>query len=463
MPDQYANTGTADATYTDADGDVAIRTDSDDSHYFGADPSVHIDKTTADDYGNEADALGILPGEPVTWNCTVTNDGNVPLENVSVTDDQGVTVVCPQNTLAVGERMTCTASGLAAAGWYSNAGTAWGDYADDMGNSATVTDSDGSSYYGLTPGTVTDSALCDFGDQFCLIFTPDMPHFSPSTPFYKLSASNPGQSFYNVFYVSGGGTDTITLEIPYPFVTRGANPVHVYGGLTVDPVNSDSPSRDNPVNCFVPNNELASYRLPITPASYTDTNGDGVVGYGDVAPVDVPAELGFQYVNIHLDYGLEKTRDWEKAGADALNGGASDPSLAGVSINDDTAHVFNASADGILIPGSSDPDYNFNEFKQIRGFGGLVYLATAQDGAEPVHAPLAGARVRLSGYRNKAIETMTTDSDGWYLSQYVHRGKRTFYTLQLLDEGGNVIQSRRVVVGANVKFGEVSFVIEGPP
>jgi hypothetical protein len=49
----------------------------------------------------------------VSWTYVVTNTGNVPLTNVTVTDDQGVAVSCPQNTLAVGEVMNCTASGLA--------------------------------------------------------------------------------------------------------------------------------------------------------------------------------------------------------------------------------------------------------------------------------------------------------------------------------------------------------------
>ena len=102
-----------------------------------------------------------------------------------------------------------------------------------MNNSRTVTDSDTSSYHGLTPGVVTNSSLCDFGDQFRLVFTPDMGRYTSSTPYYKLSDSNPGQFYYNVFSDNDGSTDTITMEIPYPFVTQGAMPVHVYGGLFV--------------------------------------------------------------------------------------------------------------------------------------------------------------------------------------------------------------------------------------
>jgi uncharacterized repeat protein (TIGR01451 family) len=444
----YANLGTATATHTDADGDTANRTDDDPSHYFGAAPSIAIDKQTADDYGNEGDALGILPGETVTWNYYVTNDGNVPLENVSVTDSQGVTVTCPQDTLAVGESMTCTASGTATEGWYNNVGTASGDYSDDVGNSTTVTDEDGSSYYGLTPGTVTNSQLCDFGDNFRLLFTPDMQRFSSSTPFYKLSDSNPGQFFYNVFYVNDDSTSTVSMEIPYPFVTQGANPVHVYGGLFVDPYNTGNPTPDNLINCFDPVNELAAYGFTITLADYTDTNGDGEVGFGDVYLIDVPAELGFQYINIHLDYGLEKTKDWEKKGANVTNDGLNDPSLTDITINDNTDHTFNAYADGVLIPGSTDTVYNLNEFKQIRGFGGLVQYAGSL-------SPVVGAEVHLIGTDGNVIETMTTDSDGWYLSEYTHKGKAADYTLKLVSTGEETV----VHVGGKVKFGEGNFLV----
>lgn len=50
-------------------------------------------------------------GSAVSWEYNVTNTGDEPLENVVVTDDQGVTVTCPKDTLDVGETMTCTATG----------------------------------------------------------------------------------------------------------------------------------------------------------------------------------------------------------------------------------------------------------------------------------------------------------------------------------------------------------------
>ncbi|HEY1409950.1 MAG TPA: hypothetical protein VF434_13490, partial [Promineifilum sp.] len=410
--------------------------------------AISIVKTTADDFSNEGDGIGILPGENVTWNYLVTNTGVAQLDNIVVTDDQGVTVTCPQTSLAPGESMTCTASGIAAAGSYHNIGTVTGE------NSGTeITDSDPSSYFGLTPGVVTNSSLCDFGEQFRLIFTPDIKNYTASNPAYKLSDSNPGQFFYNVFYVNDSDplAQTITMEIPYPFVTQGANPVHVYGGVFVNP--------ENEMNCFEPANELASYGEIITLASYTDTNGDGMVGFGDVVLVDVPAEEGFQYVNIHLDYGLEKSNGWIKKGANAVNDPLINPNFTGISIIDNTAHTFKAYVDGVLLAGSTDTIYNLNEFKQIRGFGGTVQYWNGVS-----FEPLAGAQVQLIGPGGNVIETMTTDGDGWYLSNYQHKGKAATYTLRLLAgvaPSGPYGQQQvtGILVGGSVKFGEGNFLI----
>ncbi|MCI0440522.1 MAG: hypothetical protein L0177_15525 [Chloroflexi bacterium] len=140
---QYANVGTT--TGTDDSGTTV--TDSDPSHYFGAAPAIDIEKDTN---GHDADTPTgpfIPVGDPVFWTYEVTNTGNVPLNNVTVTDDQGVAVSCPKDTLAVGESMTCTASGVAVAGQYANLGTTTGT--DDSGT--TVTDSDPSHYFGSEP------------------------------------------------------------------------------------------------------------------------------------------------------------------------------------------------------------------------------------------------------------------------------------------------------------------------
>lgn len=85
-------------------------------------------------------------GDAIVWSYVATNTGDVPLVDVTVTDDQGVAVSCPQTTLAVGESMTCTANGIAVAGQYANVGTATGDH-----NGTTVMDTDPSHYIVIAP------------------------------------------------------------------------------------------------------------------------------------------------------------------------------------------------------------------------------------------------------------------------------------------------------------------------
>jgi hypothetical protein len=54
---------------------------------------------------------------------------------------------------------------------------------------------------------------------------------------------------------------------------------------------------------------------------------------------------------------------------------------------------------------------------------------------------------------------MTTDIDGWYLSNYVHRGKAASYTLVFVYSG----QTRKITVtaGGSLKFGEGNFHVGG--
>ena len=140
---QYTNVGTV--TGTPPTGpDV---TDSNPDNYFGSAPSIDIVKLTNGTDNNTPTGPFVTVGSTVTWTYIVTNTGNVPLTNVTVTDDQGVTVSCPQDTLTVGESMTCTASGTAQAGQYTNLGTVTGT--PPVGPD--VTDSDPDHYFGSAP------------------------------------------------------------------------------------------------------------------------------------------------------------------------------------------------------------------------------------------------------------------------------------------------------------------------
>ncbi|MHC4178220.1 MAG: hypothetical protein ACYSWU_11985, partial [Planctomycetota bacterium] len=70
--------------------------------------------------------------------------------------------------------------------------------------------------------TDCDGGTCEQSNQFRTLFTPDVQNWIA----YKLNASNPGQYYYNLISEGvPGDSVTLTIEVPYPFVTQGAVPV----------------------------------------------------------------------------------------------------------------------------------------------------------------------------------------------------------------------------------------------
>ena len=143
---QYDNVGTATGTPPGGLDDVS---DTDPSHYFGAAPSIDIEKATNGEDADDPPGVFALEGDPVSWSYEVTNDGNVALSGIAVVDDQGVTVSCPASDLAPGASMTCTAAGTVELGQYANTGSVSVDFTDDLGNGTTVEDQDPSHYFGF--------------------------------------------------------------------------------------------------------------------------------------------------------------------------------------------------------------------------------------------------------------------------------------------------------------------------
>jgi hypothetical protein len=141
---QYSNTATVSVTPS---GEIPGFDVQDTSHYFGVKPGIDIEKSTN---GFDAD-LGTGPyievGEPVIWTYEITNTGNISLTGIVVTDDQGVAVSCPNTSLAPDTAMTCTASGTAVEGQYTNLGSVTGNPPTGFGQ---VSDSDFSHYFGTT-------------------------------------------------------------------------------------------------------------------------------------------------------------------------------------------------------------------------------------------------------------------------------------------------------------------------
>jgi uncharacterized repeat protein (TIGR01451 family) len=145
----YENTGIA----TGVDEVGGQVDDEDPSHYFGSVSEIRVEKATNGVDADQPTGPQIPAGGAVTWTYDVTNPGNVPIRNVSLTDDKGVS---PQFTggdtdedseLDPGEAWTYRASGTAVSGQYVNTATATG--LDVLENE--VRDTDPSHYFTPPP------------------------------------------------------------------------------------------------------------------------------------------------------------------------------------------------------------------------------------------------------------------------------------------------------------------------
>jgi hypothetical protein len=252
---------------------------------------------------------------------------------------------------------------------------------------------------------ITDSSLCTFdldtgssapGSTFRLIYTPDQNN--PSA--WKLNASNPGQYYYNVF--DNAPTGTVTFTLPYPFVTQGAVPIHVYDSVTIQTVNGQT--------CLVPGREIANSGAQITLSSYSPK------AFGTTASVSVSftSSTGFAYANIHADYGLKGTTSYSK---DASNN-AIDASTLSTRIPDYQGYTF-SETDG--TPDSQTASSR-NVFKRDPGIAGLVRRSGTDQ-------PVPNVRVDIAGDGKNA--SVYTDQDGWYMWQYKYTGKATTFTIRL--------------------------------
>jgi len=145
--------------------------DDDLSHYVAHDGDVKIVKKTNDRDANTIPGVPIVTGDPVIWEYTVINTSTTPLINLIVNDDQGETIDCGENNNSIavllpGATHVCTATGIAAAGQYSNIGDVVGTPASPNGNGGydpipdaePATDEDPSNYFGGVPSIAIEKA-----------------------------------------------------------------------------------------------------------------------------------------------------------------------------------------------------------------------------------------------------------------------------------------------------------------
>src|SRR5205823_7599913 len=158
----------------------------------------------------------------------------------------------------------------------------------------------------LTLNSLTTAGLCKYdmdparsNAQFKLAFTPDQSN--PST--YVLGGSNPGQIAYNVLYQGGTGPTALHLTIPYPWVTVGATPIHVYDSVSFTPDGSGHPK------CWLPGNQIATSNSQIVLGDYSPA------GFTATKTVDVnyTSSTGFAFVSVKVAYGLVGTNNYVKS------------------------------------------------------------------------------------------------------------------------------------------------------
>jgi len=380
---------------------------------------------------------------------------------------------------------TCTgSSGACPVDNFEPQGTSCGD---SSSNACTAADScDGGGVCqpnNLSCSYVTNSDLCTFdydrtlsGRQFNVIFTPDVQIW----PGYKQNSTNPGQYYYNAIVTgSAGNATSVTFSIPWPFVTQGANPVHLYDAEDIG-VNANYCFRDSgqqlPINgiAFPATITYADWAAGALPKSGSANGGysysvdcdspaagslPNELGHECTVTVDFPMpQSGKAYVNMHLDFGtkgagtnfnpVDTTVDRYDQGANVCTGDQSyfnamknvAPTATPFDVALATCHAYEFSHTG--PQNGSDTVANVNSFKKINGVFGQAL--SSSNGAPWPNVPVS---LKLN---NQIVASGVTDQDGYYALNYKHTGKAANFTVTI----GNV--SKVVQLKAN-GWAEVSY------
>jgi len=280
---------------------------------------------------------------------------------------------------------------------------------------------------------VTDSNYCLFdvdtetcGQQFRLIFTSDP--LNPSQ--YQLTASNPGQFYYNVFYIGCLECgQKFTINLPYPFVTKGATPVHVYSLLKI-----------GPTGCLIPCHDITP-QFTITPPIIAISSPD-YDSFGEKAQITVEANdafAGLVCIAVHVDYDLKKTGSGYSRNLNDDATRLNPDGYTAVSIENYYEYKFK-----VVFPcGATDVKIieNMNIFKRNPGFAGIVTDSVTE-------TPIQGAKVEIFRPDGSKLITLYTDQDGFYYHAHKHLGKAAQYRITTSATGYQT-QTKTLTVNAN--------------
>ncbi len=529
------NLATADSDESDEDTDEHTET-------LPQNPLINIDKQTVI-YTNDGqvdqigdDLSGVVAGDKVSWQYTVTNTGNVTIEDVYIIDDNGTpddptddfdtlgtdfdlldgyvppTIVYVSGDenynggLDVGEVWifesapeSIVPEGIFV---YNNTAVVTGTTGLDV----EITDNDDSGYVVLNKGYVTNSSFCVIED-FNVLFTPN------TMGDYTETSTQPGQFFYNVFEdVDNVVDNTITLHIADGFALQSPDAffesaVHVYDTINVDP--------DCPGLGFIWDDELSKdsydvYYIYYGDRTYVDGDGRGevvdvlndgddsndhllgsfdvVITFDEDVLVEGDGESleGNFAVNVHLDHETEGSTGYQADGSNAVAGPGPGylaneyDYYASDSVLDGTDYVFYATTGNggneVAIDTSEDSVTNINDIKKLnaKGVGGFVWdddgdglyqdgegIQTNPNGDDPdLYGYVALYSIKKPGGDGTLIETMETDEDGWYWSDYTHKGKQGWYRVELFDEDGEMVGEHEFQLGKGEHYEIYSFDVD---
>jgi hypothetical protein len=199
---------------------------------------------------------------------------------------------------------------------------------------------------------LTDAALCPFDegqnvcdsaaedpydDQFRLLYSPDLQSYSG----YQIDAGVPPDAHYNALIQGApGATLVVRFEVPYPYVTVGAQPLRIFDTADVStepgtgcfqPQGTPLPASDvqilladylvrcdtelglcrngvgsctSDADCARPNGAGVTCAAPMGTACDATSGPDSGGSCSFSADVQLPAS-GEAYLSLHLEYGLQ--------------------------------------------------------------------------------------------------------------------------------------------------------------